>query len=126
MGAGMTSEFIIAGRMPGLNEYTKKNRNNWHAGARMKRRETERAAWSAKAAHVPQFHKPVRISFLWVEPNRRRDRDNVAFAKKFILDGLKDAGIIRDDGPDYVVDLVDEWDYDKEYPRIVVTITDEV
>ena len=122
----MTSEFIIAGRMPGLNEYTKKNRNNWHAGARMKRRETERAAWSAKAAHVPQFHKPVRISFLWVEPNRRRDRDNVAFAKKFILDGLKMARVIRDDGPDYVVDLSDEWDYDRENPRIVVTITDEI
>lgn len=122
----MIASFTIAGRMPGANEYTKKNRSNRYAGERMKRRETERAAWSARAAHLPQFHKPVKVHFLWVEPNRRRDRDNVAFAKKFILDGLKMAGIIADDDPTHVVDLADEWDYDKEFPRIVVTITDEV
>ena len=121
----MIAEFTIVGRMPGLNEYTKKNRNNWHAGARMKKRETERAAWSAKAAHVPQFHKPVVITIEWIEPNRKRDRDNIAFAKKFIFDGLKMAGIIRDDGPDYVVDFHNKWGYDKENPRNVVTITDE-
>lgn len=121
----MRATFTIDGRMPGLNEYTRKQRQNRHAGAAMKRRETERAAWSAKAARVPRFVRPVHVSFLWVEPNRRRDRDNVAFARKFVLDGLVLAGVIRDDGPDYVTGFTDRFSYDKANPRVVVTVSDE-
>ena len=40
----------------------------------------------------------AKIVFRWIEPNRRRDKDNVAFAKKFILDSLQEVGIIKNDG----------------------------
>ena len=33
-----------------------------------------------------RFTRPVVIRYLWIEPSRRRDKDNIAFAKKFIQD----------------------------------------
>lgn len=121
----MHASFTIEGRMPGLNEYTKKNRANVHAGSAMKRRETERAAWAARAAHMPRFARPVWVTFHWYEPEkgRRRDIDNVAFAKKFILDGLKLAGVIADDSPKWVVGFRDVFSYSRD-PHIVVTLSE--
>lgn len=58
----------------------------------------------------------------WIEENRRRDMDNVAFAKKFILDGLVRAGVIRDDTPRYIAGLSDRFAYDKQNPRIEVEV----
>ena len=49
---------------------------------------------------------PVTVRFTWVEGNRRRDIDNVAFAKKFVLDGLVQAGVIGNDTPQYVTCLL--------------------
>lgn len=121
----MQASFTIEGRMPGLNEYTKKNRSDVHAGAAMKRRETERAAHAARAAHVPRFERPVRVTFHWFEPGRgrKRDLDNVAFAKKFVLDGLVMAGVLADDGPGYVVGFADVFSYCAD-PHIVVTVSE--
>lgn len=120
----MTATFTIEGRMPGLNEYTRKERGNKYQGATMKRRETERAAWAAKAAHVPAFTEPVAVIIEWHEPNRRRDLDNVAFAKKFVLDGLVAADVLANDDPAHVFALSDTFHVDRKRPRIVVTITD--
>lgn len=122
----MQASFTIEGRMPGLNEYTKANRNRrWPEGSQMKSDETERAAWAARAARVPRFRGPVWVTFHWFEPDsgRRRDIDNVAFAKKFILDGLKLAGVIADDGPEYVVGFKDVFSYCDD-PHIVVTVSE--
>ena len=83
----MQASFTIDGRMPGLNEYTRANRNRrWPEGKQMKEDETTRAAWCARG--LPKFRKPVWVTFHWFEPDRgqKRDIDNVAFAKKFILD----------------------------------------
>ena len=122
----MTATFVIAGRMPGLNEFIKAHDKDYHKGNQMKQRETDRAAWSAKAAHVPRFDRPVTVHFLWVEPNKKRDVDNIAFAKKFILDGLVRARIIANDNRKHVTGFSDSFEYDRSRPRIVVTITDDV
>lgn len=41
-----------------------------------------------------RFTRPVVIHYTWIEPNRRRDKDNIAFAKKFIQDSLVHAGVL--------------------------------
>ena len=86
----------------------------------MKKRETSRAASAARG--VAPFKKPVRVSFLWVEKDKRRDLDNIAFAKKFILDGLVSAGVLENDNATRVIGLNDEFAYDKKNPRIEVVI----
>ncbi|NGM16977.1 hypothetical protein GMI70_02965 [Eggerthellaceae bacterium zg-893] len=115
----------VPGRFPGLNDYVEAERANRYAAAKMKRDETERVAAEAAAQKVPSFSRPVRLGFLWVEPNRRRDLDNVAFAKKFVLDGLVAAGVIAGDGPRLVAGFEDSFSIDKEDPRVEITIEEE-
>jgi len=120
----MTSSvtFTIPGRLPGLNEYTRACRSHAQQGAALKRQAEAQVIWSAKAARLKPVSGPVFMSFAWYEPDRRRDTDNVAFAKKFILDALVQLGILADDGRNHVVGFADEFRIDCERPRIVVTI----
>ena len=121
----MEAGLIIPGRFPSLNDYIAAERKNRHIAAKMKRDETKRVADIAANSDMPTFDKPVHVYFAWVEPNRRRDIDNIAFAHKFILDGLVDAGVLKGDSQKYVTGLVDRFRVDKDNPRVSVLITDE-
>ena len=121
-GRGVIARMAIPGRMPGLNDYVRAERASRYAAARMKGQQTERAGIAAAEQGMPRFSGPVEVAFTWVERDRRRDMDNVAFAKKFILDGLVWAGVIPDDTPRYVTGLADRFAYDAERPRIEVEV----
>ena len=41
---------------------------------------------------------PAEIACHWIRGNRRHDPDNIAAGKKYILDSLKEAGILTNDG----------------------------
>ena len=58
----------------------------------------------------------------WYEPNKKRDLDNICFAKKFILDALVGCGTIKADGWQGVSGFTDDFFIDKDYPRIEVDI----
>lgn len=118
----MRAGMVIEGRFPSLNDYVDAERANRHVGAKMKRRETARAEAAAVAQGLPRFAGPVAVHFLWVEPNRRRDLDNVAFAKKFVLDGLVAAGVLEGDGQRHVVALRDSFEVDPANPRVMVEV----
>lgn len=121
----MRATMVIEGRMPGLNEYVDAERTNRFAAAKMKAAETRRAEAAARACMMPVFEGPVSVSFRWYERNRRRDVDNVAFAKKFVLDGLVAAGVIKGDGQRYVRAVSDSVLVDAERPRVVVEVVGE-
>lgn len=114
----------IEGRMPSLNDYIRAERGSLYAANAMKRECTDAAAWAARVARMPRFTRPVTVRFTWVERNRRRDIDNVAFAKKFVLDGLVAAGVIGNDTPQYVAGFEDRFLYDGRNPRIIVEVDD--
>jgi Holliday junction resolvase RusA-like endonuclease len=120
-------KFTIAGRLPGLNDYTKANRGNAgrFLGNAMKQEAQKAIGWQARA-ELPGVYitNPVRIDYLWVEPNRKRDPDNIIFAKKFIQDALVEIGILQDDGWGNIVAVGDRWSVDRSNPRIEVTITE--
>jgi len=121
----MRSEaFTILGRLPGLNDYTSACRANRHVGANMKKATEKLVGYHIVDAHMAWFDKPVTVEFAWFEPNMRRDKDNIAFAKKFILDALVSQGIIAGDGWKHVVGFTDTFAVDKDDPRIVVTLTE--
>ena len=60
---------------------------------------------------LPIFTKPIKIHFHWIESNKRRDLDNVAFAKKFILDSMVKHGKLADDNRRFVTAFTDTFDY---------------
>jgi Holliday junction resolvase RusA-like endonuclease len=115
--------FVIDGQLPNLNEYTRACRANKYVGAKMKKEAEERICWHIKQ-QIPETHYDVVVclNFRWYEPNKKRDLDNICFAKKFILDALVSSGTIKADGWQGVAGFTDEFFIDKEKPRIEVDI----
>lgn len=112
--AKAAQKLTIVGKLPSLNEYVEACRRNAHCGARLK--------CNVEAGIIPQLAKltkienPVYITFIWHEVNKRRDKDNVAAAKKFILDALQKAGKLINDNNDYIAGFTDRFVYGgKEY-----------
>lgn len=113
-------KFEIDKRLIGLNEYTNANRYNKYAGASAKKKEQEYIIWCIKEqlGNI-KIDKPVRAIFTWIEENKRRDYDNIAFAKKFILDALVQAGTLKDDNRKIITGFQDIFTYANESKVIV-------
>ena len=47
------------------------------------------------------------VRFEWHEKTKKRDADNIASAKKFILDALVKMGVLQDDSRKYVKGFYD-------------------
>ena len=112
----------IKGKLPSLNEYIAACRTNPHAGATMKRKVEEQIMWQIRK--MKPITRPVIIFFHWHEKNRRRDKDNVAAGKKFILDAMQKAGKLVNDDNRYIKGFGDIFDYGN--PDNSVTISVEV
>ena len=100
-------------KLPSLNDYTKICRANKYQAGKFKK-DIERDI-GMFLNRLPKFIYPVRIHFHWVEMNGRRDLDNIAFAKKFILDAMVKRGKLIDDSRRYVVGFTDTFEIGKEY-----------
>lgn len=117
---------IIPGRLEGLNEYIAAMNRNRHAGNALKRARTTEVSLLARSQlkgwkPVP----PVRLDYRFFEPNRRRDKDNVAgFAHKVVQDGLVAAGVLGNDGWKWVAGSSDSFEVDARRPRIEVRIVE--
>ena len=110
-------KFTIPGALPGLNEYINAERNNKHKAAKMKKQaEHTIILFIKQQLRGLKIQRPVLINYLWVEKNARRDKDNIAFAKKFIQDSLVKAGVIENDGWERVEGFTDEFSIDQEGP----------
>ena len=115
----------IPGRLSGLNEHDYENRRGKQAGARHKREQqqiVEYCILAAGAPKVPAAWYPLSVTFRWREKDRMRDPDNIAFAKKYILDALQKMRTIQGDGWRHICSLADDFDIDKEHPHIEVII----
>lgn len=73
---------------------------------------------------MPRFDNPVKIKFTWVEGNKRRDLDNVAFAKKFVLDAMVKGKNLKDDNRKNVTCFTDDFQYGKEF-KVILEVSDE-
>nr|DAR29965.1 MAG TPA: crossover junction endodeoxyribonuclease [Caudoviricetes sp.] len=106
-------EFFIEGRLPTLNEYTKVSRGNKYASARMKLNAENLILQCISNTVTGQVKPPYFIEFHWFENSRRRDKDNVCFAKKFILDALQKGNYIENDNNKYIKGFTDLFSYGK-------------
>lgn len=115
----VTYKCVIGMKLPSLNDYVKVCRANAFQASKYKKRLEEEIG--LYIARLPRFNKPIKIHFHWVEGNKRRDLDNVAFSKKFILDAMVKAGKLQDDNRRYVTAFTDTFSYDKE-TKVILTI----
>lgn len=119
-------KLTIPGILPGLNEYIDAERSykGKYKAASMKKQAQNVIGYMVKTQlrGGVRFTRPVVIHYLWIEPSRRRDKDNVAFAKKFIQDALVEAGVLRNDGWAEIEHFTDDFAVDPKNPRVEVTI----
>ena len=99
-----------------FNGYVDLCRKNRYQSAKYKRSIEDEIGWYIK--RLPKFNK-VQIHFHWVEENKRRDLDNVCYAKKFILDALVKFGKLKDDSPKYVRAFRDTFGYSNKTKVII-------
>lgn len=94
-----------------LNEYINAERSNKHKAAHIKQVQT-----AYVCGEVIRLHTGIKLNglfdvvFHWYKPNNRTDHDNIAFCKKFILDGFKMAKLIPDDSPKYIRNFKDTFE----------------
>jgi hypothetical protein len=116
-------KLIILGELTHLNDYIRKLSYNRYAGGAVKKSETERVFWECKNQQIKSVKKyPVIIHFHWYSKNNRADIDNIAFSKKFILDGMVMAKVLENDSRKFVSGFTDSFYIDKENPHIKVII----
>ena len=116
-------KIIIEGRLDGLNEYTLENRSNKYSGNKVKKNnERHVLTYLHKAKPLPIVTYPITVRTTWYEPNKRRDADNIVFAKKFILDTFVKYGLLKNDGQKQINKFVDIIKVDTVNPRIEVEL----
>ena len=64
--------------------------------------------------------QPADLKITWYAENRRKDKDNIAFAVKYIFDGMIDAELLENDGWQQIGDWENVFEIDKEYPRVEI------
>jgi hypothetical protein len=113
----------IQGTMPGLNDFLAAVNRHRLMGNKMKQEQTERVAWAAKT-QLPVFTRKINLTFVYREANRKRDKDNIAFAKKFILDGLVTSGRVPNDTWAWIGDWSEAFVVEPNNPGITVIINE--
>ena len=90
--------------MPNLNDAIVAKGTSFRGGrsaytemASQARRSVVVACRMQRIAPIPDGHTAW-FWFRWIESRMTRDPDNIAAAEKWVLDGLRDAGVLRNDG----------------------------
>ena len=119
----MTYKFTIKGKLPALNEYIAAINHNRFGGNTFKKR-TDMGIIADIKRQIPKVRitKMVDVDFVWVESDKRRDKDNIASAKKYVMDSLQKAGTLQGDGWAHINDFTDKFIVDKTNPRVEVTL----
>jgi len=116
-------KIIIDGEFATLNEYIGAERANKYAAASIKKDATKRVAFACIGL-LPVEKYPIHVVFNWYWKNTRPDPDNIAFAKKYILDGFVESGLLAGDAWKHTSGgFEDNFFTDAENPRVEVVIT---
>jgi hypothetical protein len=112
---------VINGRLPTLNQYIAALGKNRYAGGLLKKEATE-TCYNAFLWQCKNKYNMIDIILNWYEENKKRDKDNIASAKKYILDGMQKAEIIKNDNWNCINSFKDNFYIDKNNPRIEIII----
>lgn len=115
-------KITFEGKFVDLNTYINAERGNRYAGASLKKAETLRVKIESFVTFERLPRMPHLFLFDWYCPDKKKDPDNIAFSQKFILDGLKESGVIQTDGWAVVGELRHRFFVDADNPRVEVEI----
>lgn len=118
-------EFIINAKLPSLNEYINACRTSKYKAAAFKTNVENIIGWNIRMAKakglIKHTEKPCIVHFEWHEKTSKRDCDNIASAKKFILDALQTQEIIVNDNQRYIKGFTDTFVKDEsDYVKVTL------
>ena len=123
--------FKVDGTLPNLNDYIKADRvmirsaghcfSKGNAFKQTAQKSVQKAIKRDLGDLV--IKSPIKIKYCFFEPNKKRDKDNVAsFAMKVIQDALVKEGVIKNDGWREIESFECYFFVDRDNPRIEVTL----
>lgn len=115
-------KFILTGTLPDLNAELNAAKTHWSIYSRHKKKWTNDVAWQVKAQIRNIIDKPIKLSIKYYLNNQKKDPDNIVFAKKYILDGMVNSGILPNDTLQWIKGFSEDFELDRSNPRIEVTI----
>lgn len=118
-------KFTIKGELTDLNTYIDAERTNKYIAAKIKKQNTEIVRLFLYGTKY-KITKKVKVKITWYCKNMRKDPDGISFAKKFILDGMQEAGIIENDGWKQIAGFEDVFEVDKTNARIEIELLEVV
>lgn len=126
----MSTELWIPRLAPNLNDLIRAKGGKGYAYNKLKKSWAQTVAFCVAGGRImwgkPPTLSPCAVHIQLVEPNRKRDPDNIAAgAAKLILDGLVQAGVLEGDGWDQVTALSFSWRVGK-HPGVRVVLTPAV
>lgn len=121
----MKQTLIIEGSLTDLNTYINAERTNRFIAAKIKKNETWRVAQECRASKLQPMQKVRLMTCYWFSPNERKDADNIEFGKKYICDGLVEAGILPDDSRKHTDSTIHNHYVDSKRPRVEVVLEGE-
>lgn len=113
----------FVGDLAKLNEHDAANRSNKFAGAALKKRMTEMIA--SQCDQLEPVTHPVIVHFNW-HISSKHDLDNIAFAKKYVLDGMVKSGKLPNDNQKWVKGFSDFFTHIPKGEEKVVVGIEEV
>ena len=119
-----TDTIVIPGELPDLNQIIAESKNHWGSYSSLKKANTQLVAFCTKQA-TKQKYKKIDLEITWYCKDKRKDKDNImAGGLKMILDGLVDAGVIKNDGWSEIGSINNHFEVDKDNPRVEIKITE--
>jgi Holliday junction resolvase RusA-like endonuclease len=113
-----SSTFEVEGKVPSFNQLIYFTKRSWAQYSNLKRTWTEKVSLSCIQQEIPSFNT-VHLDITWIEKTKRRDPDNIAYAVKFILDGMTKAKVIPSDKWDIVRGISHSFTIGKKHSFVV-------
>ena len=120
---GDVLKFFVPGPLPGRNEQEAAARKHRMAAAALKKKWTNHVTLCCSG--TGKTFNRVHVDFIWYQPNKRMDPDNVAGGgMKICFDGLQGAGVIPNDGWKNIESFSHTFQVNKESPGVAMVITE--
>ena len=113
-------------KLPSLNDYVNKCRTHPQAGNAMKTAVQKQLGRLIMAQGIKRMNPPVNVHFTWYEANKRRDKDNIISAQKYILDSLVQMHVLGDDNWDWINQIDHRVHLARDRKHIVHVVLEEI
>lgn len=106
-------KIVISSKLEDLNKFIKASKNvNGRAAVK---RINDNTCMAFIKNQCKYHYDQVKLHYVWYEPNKKRDGDNIAFASKFIQDAMVKAGVLDNDNLNNIVASSHDFRFGEDY-----------